>query len=175
MKITCLPVCTCPFHFPASAFHPCAEAALVPHSQLCRITGQYARGQTCCTCYNSRVKARLMEEMIEAKMVAQERSQARTQTAKGTTDTERAERRREHECFCTTTLLSCTHTPSSCFTVHSYCNTAVSVHAEYEDLNGGCPTPANSSVRPAYIQSVDPTISDIWSYYKRALTFQVGN
>ena len=46
--------------------------------------------------------------------------------------------------------------------------------AEYEDLNGGCPTPANSSVRPAYIYPVDNTISDPWAYYKRTLTFQVN-
>ncbi|KAL3151843.1 hypothetical protein ABBQ38_012808 [Trebouxia sp. C0009 RCD-2024] len=47
---------------------------------------------------------------------------------------------------------------------------------EYEDLNGGCPTPANSSVRPSYINTVDATISDPWSYYKRTLTFQAdGN
>lgn len=45
--------------------------------------------------------------------------------------------------------------------------------AEYEDLNGGCPTPANSSVRPAYIYPVDNTISDPWAYFKRTLTFQV--
>ena len=47
------------------------------------------------------------------------------------------------------------------------------VAAEYEDLNGGCPTPANSSVRPAYIYPVDNTISDPWAYFKRTLTFQV--
>ena len=45
--------------------------------------------------------------------------------------------------------------------------------AEYEDLNGGCPTPANSSVRPAYIYPVDNTISDPWAFFKRTLTFQV--
>lgn len=49
----------------------------------------------------------------------------------------------------------------------------VLVSAEYEDLNGGCPTPANSSVRPAYIYPVDNTISDPWAYFKRTLTFQV--
>lgn len=43
---------------------------------------------------------------------------------------------------------------------------------EYEDLNGGCPTPANTSVRPAYIIPNNPTISDPWSFFKRTFTFQ---
>ncbi|DBA94256.1 TPA: hypothetical protein ACH3X1_001874 [Trebouxia sp. C0004] len=50
---------------------------------------------------------------------------------------------------------------------------------QYEDTSyaqngiaGGCPTPANSSVRPAYIVSNNPTISDPWTFYKRTLTFQ---
>ena len=47
--------------------------------------------------------------------------------------------------------------------------------AEYEDLNGGCPTPANSSVRPAYIYPNNPTINDPWSFYKRTLTFQASH
>lgn len=57
---------------------------------------------------------------------------------------------------------------SVCFTLCTV------ICAEYEDLNGGCPTPANTSVRPAYIQSNDPTINDIWSYYRRVFTFQVS-
>ena len=55
------------------------------------------------------------------------------------------------------------------------------VTAEYEDTSyaqngiaGGCPTPANSSVRPAYIVPNNPTISDPWSFYKRTLTFQAS-
>ena len=33
----------------------------------------------------------------------------------------------------------------------------------------------NSSVRPAFIYSNDPTVNDHWSFFKRALTYNVSN
>lgn len=41
-------------------------------------------------------------------------------------------------------------------------------------MNGGCPTPANTSVRPAYIVPNNAAVSDPWAFYKRVFTFQVS-
>ena len=50
---------------------------------------------------------------------------------------------------------------------------ATKANFQFEDYNGGCSNITTAGDRASYLVPINPSVSDPFAYYARALTFQV--